>query len=564
MKVKLPKELKGVKFPKVLTIDMNDFDIDLFLPTLFYTILSQGRGKARRANDPKDIQLYIDALAHNSILEGFDDPAGRKVLERLVRTTLITTGGVGRSNRGEQITSIVPYTLLAHKPGFPSEGSRHRGADTFIYQALRENMNRADTDLLDAVKITFGRGVNIGNMPDLGGSYDGKTELDILTRLSIAFLDGFQNTRTGLSREQTVTPACPKLANELATDLLRYLFEYYKRMPSQAFTYNLLALLNFELFNYTLKLVYAINEIIQNPETLPRAMRDPLEPSSPQLYLDFTQDARGRSHEMAKACVRRDIEAYQQFLYSNLHLRLLDSYVVSLRRNAQRRMKIDSILEGNESGPLYLQRLLILRDDPALSVYLDAQARIDEERIREANELQEDAGNVVDEEELSWLDDITGVADTDIERVVNLLVEGQRDSALQHFVRWFSSVGGMKKTHGLLAGSTKSRTAWRYAPSNDLLAVLVQVAAAQLSSQGIQSIRLQEFLQFLEKRYGILVNRPPDMFKGAEYIAAAHDNLRAMQNRLRQMGIFRDLSDDFIIQRLHPPYADISLETVEA
>ncbi len=468
MKVKLPKELKGVKFPKVLSIDMNNFDIDLFLPTLFYTILSQGRGKVRRTNDPQDIQRYIDTLAHNSILEGFDDPAGRKVLERLVRTTLITTGGVGRSNRGEQITSIVPYTLLAHKPGFPAESSRHRGADTFIYQALREKMNRADKELLDAVKIIFGRGVTIGNMPDLGGSYDGKTELDTLTRLSIAFLDGFQNTRMLSSREQSVTPACPKLANELATDLLRYLFEYYERMPSQAFTYNLLALINFELFNYTLKLVYAINELVQIPEALPPAMRDPLEPSHPQLYLDFTQDVRGRSHEMAKVCVRRDIEAYQQFLYSNLHLRLLDSYVVSLRRNAQRRMKIDSILEGSESGPTYLQGLLFLRGDSALTVDLNAQARVDEERIREENELPDDAGNVVDEEELSWLDDITDVTDPDIERVVNLLVEGQRDSALKHFVSWYWSVGGMKKTHGLLAGSVRTRSSWRYAPSNDL------------------------------------------------------------------------------------------------
>jgi len=28
-----------------------------------------------------------------------------------------------------------------------------------------------------------------------------------------------------------------------------------------------------------------------------------------------------------------------------------------------------------------------------------------------------------------------------------------------------------------------------------------------------------------------------------------------MLRRLRQMGIFRDLSDDFTVQRLHPPYA---------
>jgi len=297
---------------------------------------------------------------------------------------------------------------------------------------------------------------------------------------------------------------------------------------------------------------------------LPRAMRDPLEPFSPHLYLDFTQDARGRSHEMAKACVRRDIEAYQQFLYSNVLLRLLDSYVKLLSHNKQRKVKIDSIFEGSESGPFYLQGLLFLRDDPDLSAHLDAQSHIDEERIREENELPDDAGNVVDEEELSWLVDITSVADTDIERVVNLLVEGQRDSALKHFVSWYWSVGGMKKTHGLLAGSVRTRSSWRYAPSNDLLAVLVQVTAARLSSQGIQSIRLQEFLQFIERRFGILIDRPPDIFKGAEYIAAAHDNLRAMQNRLRQMGIFRDLSDDFTIQRLHPPYADTMLKPVEA
>ena len=43
-------------------------------------------------------------------------------------------------------------------------------------------------------------------------------------------------------------------------------------------------------------------------------------------------------------------------------------------------------------------------------------------------------------------------------------------------------------------------------------------------------------------------------FQGAEYVAAAQDNLRAMLRRLRQMGVFRDLSDDFTVQRLTPPY----------
>ena len=565
MKVKLPKDISGVKFPQVFVIEMNNFDIDLFLPSLFFTILSQGRGKARQANDPENIKGYIDALAQHQALQGFDNSSGRRVLERLVRTTLITTGGVGRASKGEQITSIVPYSLLAHKAGFP-RSSRLRGADIFLYQALREKMHGIDDRLQKDIKEVFGRGVIIDKLPELGGRYDNVTELDTLTRLSIAFLDGFQNTHTRLlSREKSIMPACPLLVDELATDLLQYLFGYYKLMPTQAFTYNLLALINFELFNYTLKLVYAINQLVQSPVTLPMAMQDSLHASPPQLYLDFTNNARSYSQEMAKACVRRDVEAYQQYLSSLLHLRLLDGYVGKLSRYAQRRAIIDAILDGSTSGPLYLQRLLLLQQEPSIDMHIQAQARTEEERIREQNELQdEEVGIQENEENLAWLSEIAGAIETDFERVVNLLVEGQRDNAIQHFISWYYGVGGMKKPHGMLRGSSTSRQSWRYAPSNDLLAVLVQVAAARLSQQGISSIRLQEFLAFLEAHYGILIDRPPDIFKGAEYAAAARDNLRAMLDRLRQMGIFRDLSDDFTAQRLHAPYAGTDMIRMEA
>ena len=561
MKVKLPKDLSGVKFPEAFVIEMNTFDIDIFLPSLFYTILSQGRGKARRANDPTNIKGYIESLSTHPALQGFDDLTGKKVLERLVRTTLIMIGGVGRASKGEQITAIAPYTLLSHKAGFPVATSRLRGADTFIYQALRDKMHRADDRLQEAIMEIFGRGIIIGKMPDLGGTYDETVELDTLTRLSIAFLDGFQPTRVGLSREKSVEPACPALANELATDLLRFLFEYYKRMPVQAFTYHLLALINFELFNYSLKLVYALNELVQNPEVLPSAMGEVLQFSPPQFYLNFTNDARSYSHEMAKACVRRDVEAYQQYLPSILRLRLLNRYVEQLSRNPQRRARIQGILDGVTSGPLYLQRLLQLPDDASLEAFIEAQAGIDEEHIREQNELQdEDINAQENEENLVWLDEIADTGETSLERVVNLLVEGQRDNAISHFISWYYGVGGMKKPHGVLRGTTSSRQSWRYAPSNDLLAVLVQVAAARISQQGVRPIRLQEFLAFLEEHYGILIDRPPDMFSGAEYRAAARDNLRAMLNRLRQMGIFRDLSDDFTVQRLHPPYVDVGVK----
>ncbi|HEU5375359.1 MAG TPA: hypothetical protein VFV38_07975 [Ktedonobacteraceae bacterium] len=557
MKIKLPKHITGVKFPRICTIEMNDFDIDLFLPSLFFTILAQGRGKARQVNDPKAISLFIDILAQHPILEGFNDTEGRKVLERFVRTTLITTGGVGRSRIDEQITSVVPFTILAHKTGFPTKG-RQRNTDTFIYQVLRERMGAEDA-LRDFVKTVFGNGVIIGNIPELGGKYDGETNVDTLTRLSIAFLDGFQNTRPGISREKNVPSPCPALAKEFATDLLRYLFEYHKTMPTQAFTHHLLILINFELFNYTLKLVHSVNELVQTPEHLPTAMRESFETSPPQLYVDFTASSSEYSQEMARACVRRDVETYQQFLESNLLLRQLDLYVEKLKRNARSKLLIERVLPPTNSGAEYLQGLLQLRKDPVISRDIAASARNDEDEIRRLNTNE---GEEEDPEALSWFDDIVDTAEDDVERVVSLLVEAQRGEAIQHFIRWYWGVGGMKKPQGILRGVVTNRKSWRYAPTNDVLAVLVQLAAVRLGKptnpeqgESIQSFRLQEFLLFLEERFGILVDRPPVPFEGAEYTAAARENLRAMLRRLRQMGIFRDLSDDFTVQRLHPPYA---------
>ncbi len=566
MKIKLPRDIIGVKFLRVCIIEMNDFDIDLFLPALFFTILSQGKGKARQTNDPKAITKFIDLLANHPDLTGFNDAEGRKVLERLIRSSIVTIGSVGYSRIGEQITSIVPYSLLAHKPGFPTKG-RQRNVDTFIYQVLQERLGAEDA-LRNFVKMVFGRGVIIGNLPELGGTYDGKTSLDALTRLSIAFLEGFENTRPGISREKKISSPCLSLTNELATDLLRYLFEYHTTMPTQAFTHHLLILINFELFNYTLKLVQAVNELVQHPDTLPAAMRETPGSTPPQIYLDFTESPTGYSQEMAKACVRRDIESYQQFLLSNLLLRQLDVSIGKLKNNPRCKAIIERVLPSELSGAEYLQGLLWLKNDPVVSLSIDATASFDEDRIRKENTHE---GEEDDPEAFSWLDAIMDGAEGNIERVVSLLVEAQRNMAIEHFVRWYWSVGGMKKPQGVLRGTTLSRKSWRYAPTNDVLAVLVQLAATRLSpprdreheEQKLQPVRLQDFLQFLEDRFGILVDRPPAPFEGAEYRAAARDNLRAMLRRLRQMGIFRDLSDDFTVQRLHPPYAGKAISRME-
>jgi hypothetical protein len=57
----------------------------------------------------------------------------------------------------------------------------------------------------------------------------------------------------------------------------------------------------------------------------------------------------------------------------------------------------------------------------------------------------------------------------------------------------------------------------------------------------------------LERRWGILINRPPPLLDNATNREAAAANLEAFKRRLRQMGYFEALSDDFTAQYVIDP-----------
>jgi hypothetical protein len=555
-RINLPKDLRGVAFSRACPIDLNSFDIDLFLPALFFKILSEGRVRGRTVNDATDVQKYIDALAGHPSLEGFDDAEGRRALARLVRTALIVTGRAGERHRGEAMQAVVPYSLLSHKAGLPSAGRSQRNVDTLVYRAMRDVLT--PQQLKNEIMRVFGRGVIIDPLPQLGGRYDGVTQLDTLARLSIAFLDGLEATPAGSERDRVFPDSYPALSRELSNDLMGYLFAYQDLMPMTALTQNFLALINLEVFVYTLRLVHAVTQLVDQPDRLPPAMQPQPASCPPDLYVDFTDRPSGLSQEMATACVRRDLETYQRFLYANLLLRQLDRYIDALRRSPRQKAEIERLFPRDMGGGEYLQQLLLVREDARVGPDLEASARTDLRRI--ADENRADGSGDESESELRWLETITAAGRSDAERLVLVLAEAQCKKALGSAIMWFWGAGGLRKPFGILAGEQKARRAWRYAPGNDLLAVLVQLAAARVPKDepgraaGPAPIRLKDFLDFLHARFGLLVDRPPAGFSGPEYVAAARDNLRAMQRRLRQMGIFLDLSDDFTAQRLEPPY----------
>lgn len=148
-----------------------------------------------------------------------------------------------------------------------------------------------------------------------------------------------------------------------------------------------------------------------------------------------------------------------------------------------------------------------------------------------------------------------------------ILDQAQRQGIGSFLVNWFRAVSGVAKDYGFIRGATQ-RFTWAYSLSNDLLWTLVHLAAIRPDEMGQSEknrqprpLRLVDFLEFLEKRYGILIHKVPDGMASIEANRVARDNLAALQKRLRQLGLFENLSDDFEAQYITPQYREVLMTT---
>jgi hypothetical protein len=159
-------------------------------------------------------------------------------------------------------------------------------------------------------------------------------------------------------------------------------------------------------------------------------------------------------------------------------------------------------------------------------------------------------------------------------KVIRILEISQRKTSIVNSISWYWSVCGLKRNDGILVGNLRGRRIWRYYMSDLLLEVLVQLCTILPEYSGSRmniytsaheqlqprQVTLVDFLEFLRNRYGILIDQPPYWLANTENNAGAKENFEVLKRRLRQMGLFLDLSDDFNAQRIQPRYTDIMEE----
>lgn len=540
MTIAIPKNLRSQEFTELTMVELNDVDVDRLLPHLWELIVKRGRLSAP-PKDADDYDRYLEVLATSPQLEGFDDEEGRKALDGWIRSSVVKIGAKGRGKTGTQMDFIQPLTIASYRAGLPKT-RRHRHAHTLIYDLLIEELKQRgagqpEKTLSTMLTQAIGTGVEIGAPPYWIPEYDGRTAVDINALLSLYFLQGFSPGGALNTPHSFKTSAVPAATSGLASDLLDYMTVYGERLPPSAFIDRFAALVSLRLFQLPLRLARSVRHVIRTGEKSEdmqdAAARNPLE-----LYCDFTAIRGSASDELARLAVQRDLEVMQGFMADRMLLRSLYQAMPNLRKKGE---EITSLPMAD-----CLVAMLQERENPMVTTYAIYTMRAIEDETRDSPSGTDD-----DMEFISAVMDSEAPA---IDQLSTLLIEGLATKGLQNQARWFWHTGGIAKPYGLITGALNSRRSWRYAPSDDLLqAILLVCFTAANGSRYVPQMSIAKLLTVLRDRFGILVDQPPSSLNSADNRAAAAANLEAFKRRLRLLGCFDGLSDDFSAQYVRNP-----------
>lgn len=302
MAIRLPKDLRSFRFRKLVPFEFNEAQIDTLLPVLFRHVVLGGRDLASLSNDPSDIMGPVHKLAGHKRLIGFDAEERIDLLDRIIRTSVVSIGykGTGRRKSDQQIAGLVPWSIGTFKVGFPKARNRMRGIDQFIYDLLLGRYRGNEDELLRDFIRTFGQGLHVEGYPTpkverrLGDHAD----LDVLAELAIAYLEGFETIKPQSKlADRSFAQPLPIYQGRFGEDIYRYLKTYQDRLPVILLTDQLLALIAFEVAVMSIKMFYSVPVLIEGLAG---------GESTPQIYVDFTGDPRHFSRIMSQRCVQRD------------------------------------------------------------------------------------------------------------------------------------------------------------------------------------------------------------------------------------------------------------------
>lgn len=601
---KLPKSLgkSWLTLNDPLSFPMTFLTIDVERSFIRFLELGVRYGHVTKAMKETTVeeysQLFLESLSEDQRIIGLEKPLRKRVLDGWLRASILKFENRGINRKGGRRLAIPrPLHLGVIRAGLPSRYPYliHYTDVWTYYTALLaledsgvENPRRFLGALLRA-RLGVGMTLDDNQFSSDEPRYDETTPIDINALIALRVLSTFTSARPGdeitgdseswpskpwvnakrgnskLPRGNADVPVfgsdrslnslagiviSPEAYSDIGADLVQLLC-CYEDLEGSELTQHCLALLSFRLYRAPLVAAKRVRQIVGNISSKSVEM---LDQEAVEIYCDFSDGTDPASTQLARKCVARDLEVQRVFLRDRFHLRVLD-WLGALQGG-----ELKEIISRarSVSAASYFQTLVQLRDRESFAM----AARLKIQEFESAVSPDEE-GN---EDNARWrehLADPSYTKEDDVSRLTRILLSAYSPGgrAPAQVEQWCWTTGGMLDTlphrsFSLLAGSVKHRNTWRYAPTDQLLTAILLgcfVSGKPGTNSTIAEMRFSELLQVLQKRYGIIVDRPPSEFSDADSIQAAERNRSHFARKLQLLGCFDGLSDDSQYQMVRRP-----------
>ena len=375
--------------------------------------------------------------------------------------------------------------------------------------------------------------------------YDGQSDLDIETLLMMRILDQKDRDYPDDRKKPNVPlPLCIGQAHILGDDIAR-LLAYQHEMPRLVLINYIKNVMALHMGIYVLRLTQLVPDLVARG-TFASACRDcPVQAGDPGLFdvctfpvhllTDIGEDYRSHMAELARRQFNAHLEQLNTYVRAHLVLKKLQEFANDL------------LQRGRIDPPQSLEQILALRDyDDPMDIKTFFEIRI---RSLMASDSGDPDERLV---AIRWLG--LSELDTYVEMVYLLRQRFHQ----KYYTDLLDSIFQKNREARLMRQGYGRANKRRYNLGSGLLETLVHIAVLESAPNGdfrTRSIRVDDFIKWLRRRYGIYISRLPAAREPSiADLEALRLNVQSFKDRLREIGFYTDLSDAYISQVIRPRY----------
>jgi hypothetical protein len=535
--VKLQKQHQEFRNPKVFYPDPKNIDLDRVLINLFLLLKCEGTRpvtRGRQKAEFENTETHQKTLAALPGVSGFGGDTAW-IADQWLKADIFDLVNRGRAT--EAIASLRPLHIEACKIRVAKHCRDYNHAD-----ALYAMLEHGEQETVARLKAYLGSGYDATTQ-----KYDGKTSLDLETLAVLKLVEDLPDMRPGPEKVAPHPPTCRGQGRVLCNDVDR-LLAYKDVVPRPVMIDYLKTVLGLHLGLYTLRVGRQLSGWIRDRAAHPACRACPVYGTSDEPFaecpykmsftVDMGSDFRAPMAQIAQEDAKREYGRLVDLVKAIFAMNQLLRYA---------REEKNKVAENPFDAPSLLA-------SPPPDFEADFKATLKE--IRRLNEEDEQ----LTPEVKAVLDAGLPAFDTLIELITHVRQKHHMSYLVQMIDKLFQKNGPF----GAIAQGRSRTNPRRWHLGGRLLEVLVQLAVLRFEDTGAgkryttEPMLVEQFLRWVEHRYGFVIaeatspggRRPVTL----DEHRAFRENVRALKDRLREIGFYDDLSDAYNAQTVRPRY----------